>query len=108
MRARHLTLLLAIVAGPARAGGLEPPTPAKGPPTAAEAKRFIDRVDADLKTLMIRSSTSDWIKNTYITDDTERAAADANEALLGYTTAAIRGARRFAKLTVDADTRRKL
>jgi peptidyl-dipeptidase A len=103
--------LLALVFFPAvaLAGGLAPPAPAAGPATAAEARRFIERVDADLKQLTIRSSTSDWIKNTYITDDTERAAAAANEELLGYTGAAVRAARRFAKLSsLDPDTRRKL
>jgi peptidyl-dipeptidase A len=103
--------LLALVWFPAvaMAGGFAPPPPASGPASAAEARRFIERVESDIKQLTIRSSTSDWIKNTYITDDTERAAAAANEELLGYTTAAVRAARRFARVAnLDPDARRKL
>ncbi|HXU83927.1 MAG TPA: M2 family metallopeptidase, partial [Polyangia bacterium] len=96
------------VASAALAAGLAPPPPAKGPPTAAEAKKFVDQVDADLKTLMVKSGTAEWIKDTYITDDTERMAAAVNEELLGYTTAAVRASRRFAKVKADADTARKI
>jgi len=90
------------------AAALAPPAPAKGKPTADEAKRFVDQVDADLKTLMVKSGTAEWIKNTYITDDTERMSAAVNEELLGYTSAAVRGAKRFAKVKADPDTQRKL
>jgi peptidyl-dipeptidase A len=102
-------LFLSLLSGPAGAVPPPVPPPAAGAPTAAEARKFIERVDQDLKALGVRSSTADWIKNTYITDDTERAAAAANEELLGYSTAAIRAARRFAKVAnLDPDTRRKL
>jgi peptidyl-dipeptidase A len=108
-RALSLALVLTIVPLLALAAPSAPPPPASGPATAAEAKRFVARVDEDLKQLTIRSSTADWIKNTYITDDTERASATANEELLGYTTAAVRASRRFAKVAnLDPDTSRKL
>jgi peptidyl-dipeptidase A len=104
-----LSLALSLLSAPAGAVPPPVPPPAAGAPTAAEARKFIERVDQDLKALGVRSSTADWIKNTYITDDTERAAAAANEELLGYSTAAIRAARRFAKVAnLDPDTRRKL
>jgi peptidyl-dipeptidase A len=112
MSLRNLTpmvLCLCAFSTSATAAPVGPPPPDKGPASAAEARRFINRVDGDLKQLMVRSGTADWIKNTYITDDTERAAAAANEELLGYSTAAIRAGRRFAKVKdLDADTRRKL
>jgi peptidyl-dipeptidase A len=119
VRERGVSALLACLLGagglalsaPALGAGLTPPAPAPGPPTAAEARRFVTRLEADLKQLMVRSSTADWIKNTYITDDTERAAAAANDELLGYNTAAILAARRFARLppaSLDPDTRRQL
>jgi peptidyl-dipeptidase A len=109
MTPRASCLLVLLLSSPAHAAGLAPPPPAAGAPSAGEARHFMDRVDADIKQLTIRSSTSDWIKNTYITDDTERAAAASNEELLGYTTAAIRAARRFAKVAnLDPDTKRKL
>src|SRR5205814_913587 len=84
---RVLALGSLFIASATLAAGLAPPPPAKGPPSAAEAKRFIDHVDADLKTLMVKAGTADWIKNTYITDDTERMSATTNEELLDYTTA---------------------
>jgi peptidyl-dipeptidase A len=90
------------------AAALSPPVAAKGPATPEEARKFVDKVDADLKTLMVKSATAEWIKNTYITDDTERNSAAVNEELLGYTNAAVRGAKRFAKVKADPDTMRKL
>src|SRR4051812_16982734 len=67
----------------------------KGPATAAEAKAFIDKVNPELRALGIKSSTAQWIQNTYITDDTDRAAAQASEASLAYQTTAVREAARF-------------
>jgi peptidyl-dipeptidase A len=107
MRAVPLLLSLTLVSA-AQAAGLAPPPPAKGRPTAAEAKKFVDQVDADLKALLVKAGTAEWIKNTYITDDTERAAAAANEEQLGYMVAAVKASRRFASVKVDDDTRRKL
>ncbi len=76
---------------------LAPPAPAAGPPTPAEAQRFVTKIEEDLKALGIKAATAEWIKNTYITDDTERMAAAANEELLGYTSAAVRASRRFTE-----------
>jgi peptidyl-dipeptidase A len=107
IRARHgLVLALSLVAVTGSAA--TPPAPASGPATAEEARKFINQVDADIKQLTVKSSTAEWIKNTYITDDTERNAAAANEELLGYTTSAVRGSRRFADVKLDPDTARKI
>jgi peptidyl-dipeptidase A len=77
-------------------------------PSAADAKAFVAGVNEELKTLQIRASTAEWIKNTYITDDTERMAAAANEQLLGYTARAIKEAARFRDVKADPDTQRML
>src|SRR5256886_11691544 len=45
----------------------------------ADAKQFVAKVNEDLKHLSVESATAEWIKSTYITDDTERNAAAANE-----------------------------
>jgi peptidyl-dipeptidase A len=82
-------------------------TPAHTSP-AADPKAFITRVGEELKGLQVRASTADWIKNTYITDDTERMAADANEALLGALARAVKDAARFRDAPADADTRRMM
>jgi peptidyl-dipeptidase A len=81
------------------------PPPARSP---AGAKTFVTKVNDELKRLQVRSSTADWVKNTYITDDTERLAADANEALLGYMARAVKEAARFRNVRADADTTRML
>ncbi len=89
-------------------GAGAPPQPAQGPPTAAEARTFVAQVNDDIKKLTVKASTAEWIKNTYITDDTERMAAAANEEMLGYNSAAIHAAARFSKLNLDPDTARML
>jgi peptidyl-dipeptidase A len=81
--------------------------PAK-PPTAEEARAFALRTDAELKRLWVRSSTAEWIKSTYITDDTERNAAAMNEDLMAFLTRAIKESLRFKGLKVDAQTERIL
>jgi len=79
-----------------------------GPPTAAGARAFVKRVNDELKLLQTRASTAEWIKNTYITDDTERNAALVNDELLAYTNKVVKEAARFTKVADDADTRRML
>ena len=49
---------------------------------------------------------AEWIKNTYITDDTERNAATANEEVMAYTAGAIKQSVRFHGLKLDPDTER--
>ena len=80
----------------------------RGKPTAEEAKAFVGKLDGELKRLIVRSSTAEWIKSNFITEDTERNAASANEELVAYTTQAIQEAARFDGLEVDPVTRRML
>jgi peptidyl-dipeptidase A len=112
-----LALLCACAAAkaPAKSSEAQKTAPApeapKAPPkpTAADAKAFVARVNTELRALSIKSSTADWIKNTYITDDTERAAAAANDASLEYLTRAVKEAASFQGVEgLDADTQRML
>jgi peptidyl-dipeptidase A len=77
-------------------------------PSAGDPKQFVSRVNEDLKRLFAESSTADWIKNTYITGDSERNAAAANERLLAYQSDAAKTAAGFKDLQVDPDTARML
>ena len=78
-------------------------------PTAGEAKAFVDKVGPELRTLGIKSSTAQWIQSTYITDDTDRAAAQASEASLAAQTAAVKEAARFKDVPgLDPQTARML
>jgi peptidyl-dipeptidase A len=76
--------------------------------SAPDAKQFVSKVNEDLKRLYVESSTADWIKNTYITDDTERNAASANERLLAYSSDAAKTATKFKDQKLDPDTSRML
>src|SRR3954453_24269117 len=68
------------------------PPPPQGPPPAsanaasdpASAKEFVSKTNDDLQRLTTRSNTAEWIKSTYITEDTERLPARANRGVLGY------------------------
>ena len=75
---------------------------------AGAARKFISATNETLRRLTVSASTADWIKNTYITDDTERAAAAANDELLGFMNQAVKRAATFAKVPTDPDTRRML
>lgn len=75
-------------------------------PSAAAAKTFLDQVNQDLKRLWVKSSTADWIKATYITDDTERNSATASEEVMAYLSKTIKEAMRFAKIKVDESSAR--
>jgi peptidyl-dipeptidase A len=119
MRPFSLVLLLGVslLSGAARAEGVNAPspdvratvvTPQPATPSAADAKAFVDTVNAELKRLWIRSSTAEWIKATYITDDTERNAAALNEDVMAYLSSAIAESVRFDGVKVDPDTGRML
>ncbi|MFZ5467995.1 MAG: M2 family metallopeptidase [Myxococcota bacterium] len=77
-------------------------------PTSQEAKAFVSKVDQDLKRLWTKQATAEWIKSTYITQDTEQQAAWANEDVMAYLSSAIKDSMRFRGLSLDADTARQL
>lgn len=98
---------------PLTAGTSAPPT-AQEPsvealPTISEAQAFLREVDAELRARVVAASVADWEKSTDITDAHERRAAEANEALMAYTSEAIRRAQRFVGLPgLSAGDARKL
>jgi peptidyl-dipeptidase A len=80
----------------------------KKPSQQADAKAFVDRVDGELRTLLVDAGKAEWDKNTNITDATEKAAAAANEKVMEYMAKSIKDATAFTDPEIDADTRRKL
>lgn len=76
--------------------------------TAAEADAFVKKLNQELKPIAVRTSTAEWIKNTYITDDTERNAASWNEQLMAFMARSIKESVRFGGLTLPPDTSRML
>ncbi|HEY0840344.1 MAG TPA: M2 family metallopeptidase, partial [Vulgatibacter sp.] len=77
-------------------------------PTAEEAKAFATRLNEDLKVLYTKVATAEWVKSTYITDDSERLAAWANEELMAFLSKAVADSRKFDGVQVDEETGRIL
>ncbi|MGZ6070548.1 MAG: M2 family metallopeptidase [Myxococcaceae bacterium] len=98
MRSRLLPFLLL----PLTAASASPPA------TPDEARAFVKTVNEEMKALAVKGSTADWIKSTYITGDTERASAWANDDLIAYTRRVLEQAKRFDGLPLDPDTARML
>ena len=67
------------------------------PATPEGAKAYADKLDTDLRRLWVNSSVAEWIKSTYVTDDTEKNAATMNEAVMEYTARAIKEAARVLR-----------
>jgi peptidyl-dipeptidase A len=77
-------------------------------PTAAEAAAFVQKAEATLAELNLKSARAGWVQSTYITDDTELIAADANEVALAESTRLAKEAKRFDGVRVPPDIARKL
>jgi peptidyl-dipeptidase A len=82
--------------------------PTAGKASPQDAKAFVEKVNKDLFRLWADQARADWIKETYITDDTEAQAAHAYEAVMAYTSQAIKDSTRFAGMKLDPDTDRML
>src|ERR1700730_11218482 len=78
------------------------------PPTVAEAKAFLDAAESKLLALSVDSNRADWVKDTFITDDTEILSAQANEKVIKTTVELAKQSRRFDSLTLPADLARKM
>jgi peptidyl-dipeptidase A len=77
-------------------------------PTPEEARKFIDDAEQKLLQLNIDSGRADWIKDTYITDDTEIVAAKLDERAINATVQYAKEATRFDGLQLDPITARKI
>src|SRR5215468_9613101 len=95
---------LVTVAGSAYAA---PPTPTPTPMND-DVRAFIAKVDEEYKERAVRAQTADWIRETYITDDTERMSSVANDELLGFVGQTVKDAGRFKGVKLDPETARKL
>jgi peptidyl-dipeptidase A len=77
-------------------------------PTLADAKAFLDAAEAKLLALSVDSSRADWVKSTYITDDTEILAAQADEKVINATVDLVKQSKRFDSLNLPEDLARKM
>jgi peptidyl-dipeptidase A len=76
--------------------------------TPDDARKFTEDAERNLLALNIDSSRADWIKDTYITDDTEAIDAKIDERAINAQVEYAKQATRFDGLSLDAPTARKL
>ncbi len=77
-------------------------------PTAADAKAFIDNAEQKLFGVNVDSGRADWIKSTYITDDTEDISAKLDQRAIDAQVEDAKQSTRFGGLTLDPVTARKI
>ena len=76
--------------------------------TAAEAEKFIDDAEKRLLDLNLKYQRADWVKSTYITQDTEELSAEANKDVIAATTELAEQATRFERLDLKPDVQLSL
>jgi peptidyl-dipeptidase A len=81
---------------------------AQQPPTVAEAEAFIKNAEAKLLELGVTAARADWVKATYITEDTEILAAQADERAIAAQVELAKQATRFDALELPPDLARKM
>ncbi|MBI5480417.1 MAG: M2 family metallopeptidase [Deltaproteobacteria bacterium] len=94
-------LLTAIVAAAA-------PPPGAPRPTRAEAAAFLRAAEDEIGALWIARERANWVRATFITEDTEALAARAEEAVMEASARLAREAVRFAPADLAPADRRKL
>ena len=80
----------------------------KQPSTTAEAEDFMKHAEARLLDLSVNAARADWVKATYITDDTEILAAQADERAIAAQVGFAKQATRFDGLSLSPELARKM
>ena len=83
------------------------PQTATKQPTVEEATKYIDDAETNLLDLGVKAQRASWVAENFITDDTERISADANEILNTASTKYAREAHRFDGLQLSPELARK-
>src|SRR5437762_2408646 len=78
------------------------------PPTAEDAKAFVEAAEARLLKTSVLSSHADWVNQTFITDDTDILSAAESERNIAATVELAKEATRFDGLKLPEDVARKL
>ena len=73
-----------------------------------EAEKFLADAEKRLLDLNIKAGRADWVKSTFITDDTELLAAEANENLIAATTELAEQSRKYENVDLSPESKRKL
>jgi peptidyl-dipeptidase A len=77
-------------------------------PTAQDAKTFIDDAEQKLLVLGVDASHADWIKSTYINEDSEAVSAKLDERAIAAAVAYAKESTKFDGLALDPETARKI
>jgi len=77
-------------------------------PTAADARKFLDEVDATFTRLSLDASRAGWVAQNFITTDTEALDARATQALADASSRFAKEAVKFDVVEVPPDQRRQL
>jgi peptidyl-dipeptidase A len=77
-------------------------------PTPESAKAFIDNAEQKLLALGVDAGRADWIKSTYITDDTEEMSAKLDERAISAAVDYAKQSTQFDGLNLDPVTARKI
>jgi len=99
-----------VLAAFAASSGQTPPAnndATKVAPTAEEARKFIENAQKELFDLGVKASRASWVQENFITDDTEKIAADAGEVLNTASTKFAKEAHRFDGLQLAPELARK-
>lgn len=84
---------------------------ATSPSTAgagSDAEKFLNDAEKRLLDLNIKAGRAEWVKSTFVNDDTEALAAEANETLIGATTELAEASRRYENADLSPANKRKL
>jgi peptidyl-dipeptidase A len=73
-----------------------------------DAEKFLDDAEKRLLDLNIKAGRADWVKSTFITDDTETLSAEANENLIAATTELAEQSRKYENADLSPEAKRKL
>src|SRR3954468_4766415 len=78
-----------------------------GKPTLADAKSFMANAEIVLNDLTVKASRAQWVQSTFITDDTETIAAEANERVIEAQTRLAEEIKRFNGMKFNPELDRK-
>ncbi|MEM7283392.1 MAG: M2 family metallopeptidase, partial [Pseudomonadota bacterium] len=74
----------------------------------AEAEAYVAKVNKDATVIARKRARAEWVKATYITDDTEALAAAATEEVLKFNSDVVEGTKQFNHLNLTGDTGRAM
>jgi peptidyl-dipeptidase A len=84
-----------------------PARAATGAVTVVQARRFMEAAEKELADLSIKWNQASWVQATYITDDTEVLSAEAQKNFAIAVQRLATQARRYERLNLPPDLRRK-